>query len=188
MTNDAGSEAAANAASNARALRTRKGWSLSQAAKAAGLGKSTLAQLESGTANPSLETLWAVARAYEVPVGSLIGSVHSRSRVIRGSAREPVRSESHDYRVQLLLSLGPLNGLDVTFLETEPGEPRVSRPHAAGTIEHVFVVAGSLRITPSGADPEDLEVGDLISFPGGAEHTYETLKPGTKGLVVMQYL
>jgi transcriptional regulator with XRE-family HTH domain len=175
------------AAQNARELRTRHGWSLAEAAKEAGIGKSTLAQLEAGTANPSLETLWAVARAYGVPVGSLIGSVQGRSRLVKAGQRSSVQAAHHSYQIQMLLSLGPLTGIDVTLLETEPGEPRVSQPHLPGSIEHVFVMQGSLRISPGDGTTTDLGEGDFLSFPSGVEHIYETLVPKTRAIVIMQY-
>lgn len=172
---------------NARELRLRRGWSLAEAAQAAGIGKSTLAQLETGTANPSLETLWAVANAYGVPVGSLISALQGRSRLVRARDRVPVHSAHYAYKIQMLLSLGPITGLDVTLLETEPGEPRVSEPHVQGSTEHIYVVSGSLRISPGDGTSSDLGVGDFFSFPSNFPHSYETLVAGTRAVVIMQY-
>jgi transcriptional regulator with XRE-family HTH domain len=180
-------DAITSAATNARELRTRKGWSLADAAKEAGIGKSTLAQLEAGTANPSLETLWAISRAYGVPVGTLIGSGQGRSRLVKADQRPLVQSAHHSYQIQMLLSLGPITGLDVTLLETEPGEPRISQPHLPGSIEHVYVIQGSLLISPGDGTLAELSAGDFLSFPSGVEHSYETLTPHTRSLVIMQY-
>src|SRR5687768_13584401 len=59
-------------AENIRTLRERKGISLSELASSAGIGKSTLSMLESGKANPNIETLWAIAAAMGVTFGELI--------------------------------------------------------------------------------------------------------------------
>lgn len=187
MRGDAGRSQPPTVGFNARELRLRRGWTLAEAAQAAGIGKSTLAQLETGTANPSLETFWAVASAYGVPVGSLIGSLHGRSRLVRAVDRVPVHSAHHEYKIQMLLSLGPLTGLDVTLLETEPGEPRVSEPHVKGSIEHINVVNGTLRISPGDGTTSDLGEGDLLSLPWNFPHSYETLAPGTRAVVIVQY-
>ncbi|WZB72959.1 helix-turn-helix transcriptional regulator [Achromobacter xylosoxidans] len=81
--------AASNAASPApigllatalRRERERAGMSLAELARRAGLAKSTLSQLESGTGNPSLETLWALAMALDVQVSRLIGEAQARCR------------------------------------------------------------------------------------------------------------
>src|SRR5699024_12139806 len=41
--------------------RLRAGLSLSEVPRRAGIGKSTMSGLETGTGNPSLETMWALA-------------------------------------------------------------------------------------------------------------------------------
>lgn len=181
------SEASATAARNVARLRNQKGWSLAHAAKAANIGKSTLAQLESGTSNPSLETLWAVARAFGVPIGSLIGSVHGLSRLVTPSDRTRLESAGHAYQIQMLLSLGPLRGIEISLLETEPGPARVSDPHLPGSIEHVYLIQGSLRVSPGDGSSSDLSEGDFFSFSAEVAHSYEALAPNTRGLVVMQY-
>jgi len=59
-------------AGNIRRLRQEANLTLAELSAAAGLGKSTLAQLESGKGNPSVETLWAIAAALQVPFGRLM--------------------------------------------------------------------------------------------------------------------
>ena len=49
-----------------RRERERAGLTLTELAKRAGIAKSTLSQLESGTGNPSVETLWALGVALGV--------------------------------------------------------------------------------------------------------------------------
>ena len=55
-----------------RRERERRGLSLSETAKRAGIGKSTLSQLEGGSGNPSVETLWALATALDVQLSQLL--------------------------------------------------------------------------------------------------------------------
>jgi len=66
-----------------RELRLRSGRSLADVASAAGIGKSTLHAIESEDANPGIETLWALARALEVPFGSLLEPPTPSVRVVR---------------------------------------------------------------------------------------------------------
>src|SRR5690606_40680753 len=51
-----------------RAERRRAGLSLGEVARKAGIAKSTLSQLESGAGNPSVETLWALSTALDMPL------------------------------------------------------------------------------------------------------------------------
>ena len=52
--------------------RTRAGLSLAEVARRAGIAKSTLSQLEAGNGNPSLETLWALCVALDIPFARLM--------------------------------------------------------------------------------------------------------------------
>jgi transcriptional regulator with XRE-family HTH domain len=70
-------------AANVRALRLDAGLTLADLSQAAGLGKSTLAQLESGKANPSVETLWAIAAALRVPFARIVEEERTALRVVR---------------------------------------------------------------------------------------------------------
>ena len=67
-----------------RASARRPDLTLEELSTAAGLGKSTLAQLESGKGNPSVETLWALAAALRVPFGRLVDEQRPAIRVVPG--------------------------------------------------------------------------------------------------------
>lgn len=174
-------------AGNVRQLRLKHGWSLGEAAAKASIGKATWAQLETGQANPSLETMWAIAQVFNVPVGALVGSDTRRSWVVRAGEGPRIASATNAYQIQQLLSLRGVSGVDVTLLETEPeDEPRQSKPHHQGSVEHLLVLQGRIRVGPAGKE-EELAIGDLISFPGDLEHTYTTLEAGTRCLVMMEF-
>src|SRR5438309_12088082 len=59
-------------AGNVRGLRVAGGISLDRLAESSGVGRSTLARLEAGQANPTIETLFAIADALRVPLGDLV--------------------------------------------------------------------------------------------------------------------
>src|ERR671916_1245773 len=96
-------------AANVRTLRTQAGLTLADLASAAGLGKSTLAQLESGKGNPSVETLWAIAAALRVPFGRLVEEERPAVRVIRAS-EQPAVTSSEAGQVGRLLMAAPRRG------------------------------------------------------------------------------
>ncbi|ESF02045.1 hypothetical protein SEEV1955_12962 [Salmonella enterica subsp. enterica serovar Virchow str. ATCC 51955] len=52
--------------------RQRTGLSLAEIARRAGIAKSTLSQLEAGNGNPSLETLWSLCVALDIPFARLL--------------------------------------------------------------------------------------------------------------------
>lgn len=173
-------------AANVRILRERAGLNLSELAQAAGVAKSTVSQLESGRANPNIETLWAVARALGVPFGRLIETPAPDVRVLRAGEGVLIQAASSPYQARMLLSQSRRGSFEAYVLEFEPGPGRTDGGHIAGTVEHVLVLQGRLRTGPSGAGVE-LAPGDLATFPGDAPHEYEGLEPGTRALLLMDY-
>ena len=85
-----------------RRERERAGLSVTELAKRASVAKSTLSQLESGTGNPSLETLWALALALDVPVSRLISQPSQHVQVIRANEGAAAESEQANYAATLL--------------------------------------------------------------------------------------
>ena len=61
-------------AANLRALRGQAGLSLSELARRSGIAKGTLSQLESGTGNPTIETVFSLSKISPGSVNS--GSSH----------------------------------------------------------------------------------------------------------------
>src|SRR5689334_6952555 len=70
-------------AASLRRERARARMSLSEVAKQAGIAKSTLSQLESGSGNPSVETLWALSVTLDVPFSRLVEPAIPKVQVIR---------------------------------------------------------------------------------------------------------
>ena len=169
-----------------RRERDRTGLSLSELAKRAGIAKSTLSQLESGTGNPSVETLWSLAVALEVPFGKLVEPPKPEIRVIRAGRAPTVRSERSPFAAALLASAPAGTRRDLYLLDMEPGGARDSDAHIPGSVEHVVLTAGRLRVGPQEC-PVELEPGDYVSFSGAIPHVYEALEPGTSAVLVMEH-
>ncbi len=173
-------------AANVRALRAAAGLTLPELAERTGLGRSTLAQLESGRANPSIETLWAIAAALGVPFGRLVEPSAPAVRVVRAGEGVRLHLAESALRTRLLATSPRRGSFEVYVMEADPGQPRNADAHHAGTIEHLYVAAGRLRAGPADA-PADLAPGDLLTFAGDVPHVYEALAPGTAALLVMDY-
>lgn len=176
----------AQIATNLRVERGRAGVSLSELARAAGVSKSTLSQLEAGAGNPSVETLWAVATALEIPFARLVETCAAPVQVIRAEERAAIPSARADYLATLLAPGHARERRDIFVIELEPGEARQADPHPRGSVEHVIVAAGRLRMGPADRLVE-AAAGDYVSFPGDVAHRYEALEPGSWAVLVMQH-
>ena len=166
--------------------RERHGISLGELARRARVAKSTLSQLEAGSGNPSIETLWAVAVALDVPFSRLVEPPDDPVHVIRAGDGVAIRSEQAPFAAVLLSACPPGARRDLHVMIGEPGAARVADAHLRGTAEHVVVTTGRWRAGPAGAEVE-LGPGDYARFPGDRAHSYEALAPGSAAVLVMEH-
>jgi transcriptional regulator with XRE-family HTH domain len=170
-----------------RRERDREKLSLSEVAKRAGIAKSTLHQLESGAGNPNIETLWALAVALNVPFSRLVEPpAPTAPRVIRAGEGPSIQAEQADFGGTLLATCPPGAKRDIYLMRVGMGGPRKADAHLLGTVEHVVLISGRLRVGPADATV-DLDVHDYCSFPGDVPHVYEALTPGTSFTLVMEH-
>lgn len=163
-------------ARNVRLLREQRGMSLAELARQAGLAKQTLSTIEQGTGNPTVDTLFSVAEALGVPVTRLVAEREQVMVVQRGDdvawrqhGGYESRSLDHVYGSGVienyLLRILPAAGDDA-------GEP--SAPHPVGTLEHLYVISGRVRVGPVDYAVE-LSTGDFVRYPADRPHLYESL-------------
>ena len=107
-------------ASNVRALRTARGMSLNELAAASGTGKGTLSRIESAQANPTVETLYALADALGVPFGSLIQET-TRIEHVRAKDLPRVRGAVEAKLLTQAANASLVEALEIVFPPDRPG-------------------------------------------------------------------
>jgi transcriptional regulator with XRE-family HTH domain len=171
-------------AANVRALRVARGMSLGDLASASGAGKATLSRIEAGRANPTVDTLYALADALGVPFGALTAEAAPAARHVR-AGDVPRVGGSVEARVLTQIAGGALvEALEITF---PAGQLRSSSPHPAGVTEHLLLIDGRLRAGPVDA-PTDLDAGDVLRFAGDVAHSYAAIGDDpARAIVLMAY-
>ena len=169
-----------------RRERDRAGLSLTELARRAGIAKSTLSQLESGTGNPSVETLWALGVALGVPFSQLVEPPPPQVRVVRAGHGPRIPAERGAYAGTLLAAGTPQSRRDIYIIDQEPGTVRHAAAHIPGSVEHLIVATGRMVVGPADAAVE-LGPGDYATFRGDVAHCYEALEPGTWAVLVMEH-
>jgi transcriptional regulator with XRE-family HTH domain len=181
-----GSAPLATIAASLRRERDRAGLSLTELARRAGIAKSTLSQLESGTGNPSVETLWALGVALGVPFSQLVDPPAPEVRVVRAGHGPRIPAEQSSYAGTLLATGTARARRDIYVIDQEPGTRYQAEAHIPGSVEHLIVAAGRMRVGPADA-PVELGPGDYATFRGDAPHCYEALEPGSWAVLVMEH-
>jgi transcriptional regulator with XRE-family HTH domain len=173
-------------AASLRRERARTGLSLTEVARRAGIAKSTLSQLESGTGNPSLETLWAICVALDAPFSRLLDPPQPHLQVIRADEGPTVSAVQADYQATLLAACPPGVRRDIYRILAEPGHARASEPHGPGVLEHVVISVGRALVGAAG-DPVELGPGDYICYQGDVPHIFEALEPQTRAVLLSEH-
>jgi len=168
-----------------RRERGRSGLSLTELARRAGIAKSTLSQLESGTGNPSVETLWALATALGVTFSRLVDPARQVTLVIRAGEGPVIYAERASYAATLLSTCPPGARRDIYRIRVQPGEPRLADPHPPGSTEHLVLSTGRALVGPVD-EPVELLPGDYVTYPGDAPHMFRAFEPHTAAVLVME--
>jgi transcriptional regulator with XRE-family HTH domain len=173
---------ASRIAANLRALRAARSMSTVTLAKLSGVARATLAKIEAGSANPTIDTLYALADTLGVALGDLIGEPPASARVIviRAGDGTPIPGPVSP----ILLDRLPTPGLTELYQITFTTRPRTANPHPPGTLESLYLTTGHLRTGPT-TNPVDLGPGDYIRFPGDLPHLYQAIDAPAHGILVM---
>src|SRR3954463_9791239 len=139
-----------------RAERTARGMSLGDVARASGLSKTILSRIEAGEGNPSVETLWRLSQAFDLPLGALLDSDTSPAarRVASRSGRR--MGADSGMTAWLVHAEGRPNRCELYELDLPEGVGHPGRPHLPGTTEVIVCTKGRMRTGPDG---EQLELG-----------------------------
>jgi transcriptional regulator with XRE-family HTH domain len=177
MSNDS-EHASAALASNVRRLRVAGRLSLSELARATGVGKATLSAVESGRGNPTVETLAALASALGVPVVDLFAVPEPAPvTVVRAGGGEALAAGVE--------RLGRIGAGEVQRVALEARADREQAPLEAGSRLHVVVTRGTLVAGPAERITE-LGTGDYAAFPADVPHVLRTAHRSAEAVVVVE--
>lgn len=176
-------------AANVRSFRLRQGLSLDLLASLAGSDRDTLEALESGGGQPTIETLWRIAKALDVPFSSLLSTGgRSGTTVIRRAETRPLTSDDGGFTSRALFPLEGERQVEFYELRLAPGGREEAEGHTDGTTENLLVARGTVEVTTADGTHQ-LADGDAILFDADAPHAYHNVGDGEAMLyLVMTYI
>lgn len=173
---------------NIRRLRTGRSWSLEALAHASGVSRAMLGQIELGQSVPTINVLWKIAKAFDVPFSTLIATREPKHVTVL-PAKQSRRLLSHDgtFQSRALFPADDARRVELYELTFLPGCVEEAVAHPAGTVENLVVHEGQLAIELRGA-AHALGPGDAIQFDADVPHVYRnTGKKPALAYLAMSY-
>lgn len=165
-------------AENLLTLRKQKGLSLSGLSEATGVSKSMLGQIERAESNPTVTTLWKIAKGLNISFSSLVEHEKKPFKVVRQKNIIPIIGDEQEYKVYTIFPFDEQRKIEVFDVHFSPGCILKSESHINEVFEYVLVYKGSLEITIEDKSIK-LLTNDAIKFYADKSHIYKNISKGT---------
>ncbi|WP_125154147.1 helix-turn-helix domain-containing protein [Clostridium rectalis] len=158
-------------AENLKILRNERNLSLGNLSKLSGISKVMLSQIEKGETNPTINTIWKIAKGLKVPYTSLLDEKENNTHVIRKSEIKTQYNEEGHYRVYCYYTSTAFRNFEFFQIEIDEGFSYKSIGHSKKSQEYIMVLEGELTLKISNGIHK-LMPNDSVSFLAEGEHTY----------------
>jgi len=174
---------------NLRRLRGERKLSLEGLAKISGVSRAMLGQIELGHSAPTINVLWKIARALDLPFSALIAAPKRAggTRVLHAAKTKRLTSHDGSFSSRALFPFDEPRRVEFYELVLTKGGVENADPHPPGTRENLVVTRGEVEIVV-GPDVHRLGTGDAILFEADAVHSYKNVGDGDATMyLVMTY-
>ena len=168
-------------AKNLRALRG--GMSVLELSRRSGVARNTVAALERGEGNPTVDTLYALTDALGVPLAALLESEPPSAVVVRAGEGAHVEGAALDAHLLDRFERPGVFG-ELYAIRFHAGQSREAPPHPFGVEERLHLLSGRVRVGPVG-EAVELGPGDYASYSGSVPHVYEALEDASGTLLML---
>ncbi len=174
---------------NVKRLRLRRNLSLEGLSKLSGVSRAMLGQIELGRSVPTINIVWKIANAFDVPFSTLVTSHEVEPyRLLPVSQTKILFSASGEFSSRALFPFDGERQTEFYEIRLKPGGLEQADSHAMGTMENLVVVKGGLEIG-FGDETLVLSPGDAIIFQADIPHSYRnTSKTELLAYLVMTYV
>lgn len=161
---------------NLKRIRDERNLSLDKVADLTSVSKSMLGQIEKGETNPSIGTVWKIARGLKVSFASFLKEDRKPVLVVSQNNIKPLLEDNNNYRLYPIFPFDSSKQFEIYTIEVEPGFGLEAEAHGKGVEEYITVFDGQLKLT---VDDETftLKKGDSVNFLADKTHGYHN--PGT---------
>jgi transcriptional regulator with XRE-family HTH domain len=152
-------------------LRTAYNYSLGDLSEQSGVAKSIISQIEKNETNPTLGTLYKLARALNSPIEDILRGDDVPALVEKlGPAGTPLLlSDDGKCRLRIIGWIRTVELVQWYTFHAEPGGTLESDPHPSGSIENLTVLQGSVSVTV-GDEQFRVNTGETARYCADRQH------------------
>jgi XRE family transcriptional regulator, regulator of sulfur utilization len=152
-------------------LRRAYNYSLGDLSEQSGVAKSIISQIEKNETNPTLGTLYKLARALNSPIEEILRGEESPALIEKlGPSGTPLlMSDDGRCRLRIIGWIKTVELVQWYYFEAEPGGVLESEPHPAGSVENLTLLTGSVTVT-SGDEQFQVSAGETARYAGDRPH------------------
>jgi transcriptional regulator with XRE-family HTH domain len=169
-------------------MRLKRGLTLDDLSRAAGVSKSMLSQIEREKANPTIAVAWRLANALGVGIEELLAGEASEVEVIQITEPHETPTLPGNHAGYTLRILGPMElagNFEWYELTLAADGALVSQPHDPGATEHLTLLQGAVEVEVDGVKKK-LKVGGTARYQADKPHAIRNLgKTEARALMVV---
>jgi transcriptional regulator with XRE-family HTH domain len=169
-------------------LRLKRGLTLDDLSRAAGVSKSMLSQIEREKANPTIAVAWRLANALGVGMEELLASETQDADPIHILEPHETPTLPGTHAGYVLRILGPMElagKYEWYELSLAPDGALVSNPHDPGTMEYLTLLHGAVELEVGGIKKK-LKAGGTARYQADTNHAIRNAgKAEAKALLVV---
>lgn len=156
-------------------LRKQKNMSMDTLSKRSGVSKSMLSQIEQEKTNPTVVTVWKIARALDASVEELLQTNgDNQIEVIRKDDTPVIFSDDHSCVIRVNSPIHMADNLELYHMTFRPHGKLSSLPHYLNSEEFLTVISGEFKVS-AGNNSSILREGDTARYRADISHCIENL-------------
>jgi len=165
---------------NIQRIRKKQQLTLEVLAERSGVSKAMLSQIESQKVNPTVATVWKIARGLEIELDAILkGKSESSKRfiVLRKENMTVLDTVKDSLHVQVLSPIMMAEDLEIYILTFDEGSSLNYKPHEPKSEEYLTILDGAVRVK-AGIKESELHKGDFIIYNCDIEHSIQNIHNG----------
>lgn len=159
-------------AQNLTRIRNSKNMSLGQLSEKTGLSKAVLSQIEKGSSNPTINTIWKIAEGLEVSYSALLEPKRRLIEKVRYKELDFQSDDDGHYRLACYFPSNTRRNFEQFILEIDPYSEHKTDAHTRISDEQLLVKKGTLKMQ-IGEEIFVLNEGDALYFDATVPHIYK---------------